>query len=107
MCGQESWIRGNLSKTPLTQLLFHIWKKEKTGCLKIKDARVEKSLCFKRGNVTLERRSFPGKDFLESLVEKKILAHWLSPLKPYYSWHGAFYFHRRKLCPDFFGLSSC
>lgn len=66
-------LQGHLSITPFSQVLFRIWQEEKSGSLKIKKDKLEKRLCFKKGNITIERVFFPGKHFLKALVEKKIL----------------------------------
>lgn len=66
-------LQGKLSNIPFSQLLSRLWQTEKSGLLKIKNVRSEKHLSFKKGNIAIERASFPGKDFLKNLVEKKIL----------------------------------
>lgn len=66
-------LQGKFSDTPFPQLLFRIWQEEKSGSLKTKNDKLEKRLCFKKGNITIERVLFPGKHFLKALVERKIL----------------------------------
>jgi len=70
---EETPLRGNLSEVPIAPLLFQIWKKEKTGTLRLKREESEVSLSFEKGDLTIERRSFPEKDFLKDLFENNIL----------------------------------
>jgi hypothetical protein len=65
--------RGNLSETPLASLLYQIWQKEKTGCLRLKDGERAASLYFEKGNPVIERGSFPEKEFLKDLFENNCL----------------------------------
>lgn len=70
---EDSPLRGNLSETPIAPLLFQIWKKEKSGTLRLKREENEISLYFEKGDLTIERSSFPEKDFLKDLFENNIL----------------------------------
>ncbi|MFB0564785.1 MAG: DUF4388 domain-containing protein [Candidatus Aminicenantaceae bacterium] len=66
-------LQGNLAETPLPQLLFSIWHKEKTGLLRITKEKIEKKLYFKKRNIVGELASFSEKDFLKMLIKKKML----------------------------------
>jgi len=70
---KENSLRGSLAQIPLPQLLFHIRQKEMSGRLAIQREKDEKDLYFEKGNLILERSSFPEEDFLKTLVRKKIL----------------------------------
>ncbi len=65
--------RGNLKDFPFPQLLFRIWRGDRSGRLSIKDTDLEKQLPFSKGNIVVERGSFPGKKFLKTLVKKNTL----------------------------------
>lgn len=70
---EENWPQGSLTDIPFAQLLFNIWKEEKSGYLNIKKDKVEKSLCLQRGKIVVKQGAFPEKIFLETLVKKNIL----------------------------------
>lgn len=70
---EENSLQGNIAQIPFPHLLFEIWQKEKSGHLRIQKDRVEKRLSFEKGNIVIERESFPEIDFLKTLVEKKII----------------------------------
>lgn len=70
---EEIRLQGNLADIPFAQLLFIIWQREKSGCLKIRKDEVKKRLHFERGKIAAEQGSFPEKDFLQTLAEKNLL----------------------------------
>ncbi|MBN1272789.1 MAG: DUF4388 domain-containing protein [Candidatus Aminicenantes bacterium] len=69
----ENPLQGDLSLTSFPRLLFHIWKRKKTGCLHLKTADGENGFVFKNGLIIVEKKGFPEDDFFKALVEKKIL----------------------------------
>lgn len=70
---EESQLQGNFTTTPLPQVLFLIWRTEKTGSLIIKREKIHKILHFKKGNIVGELASFSENEFLKSLVEKNCI----------------------------------
>lgn len=70
---EENSFQGNLNQIPLPRLLFLIWQKENSGLLLIQREKEKKDLYFEKGNLFIERSSFPEKDFLKTLVRKKIM----------------------------------
>ncbi len=69
----ETDLQGNLNEIPFVQLLFRIWQREKSGCLKIKKDKVEKRLYLEKGEITVKQASFSERDFLQNLVEKNLI----------------------------------
>ena len=69
---EESRFQGNLADIPFAQLLFSIWQREKSGCLKIRKDKVEKRLQLERGKIVAKQGAFSEKDFLQLLVEKNL-----------------------------------
>ncbi len=69
---EESRFQGNLADIPFAQLLFSIWQREKSGCLKIRKDKVEKRLHLERAKIVLKQGAFSEKDFLQSLAEKTL-----------------------------------
>ena len=70
---EENSLQGNLDQIPFSFLLFEIWRKEKSGHLRIQKNKAEINLSLEKGTIVVERASFPEKDFLKTLVEKKII----------------------------------
>lgn len=71
---EEIPFSGNLAQTPFSHVLFRLRNKEKTGTLKILLPPDEKTIIFERGNLVVERESFPEQDFLASLTAGNLLA---------------------------------
>lgn len=69
----KNQLKGDFSTTPFPQVLFHIWRTEKTGTLTIKGGKSQEKIPFKKGNIVGELASFPEGPFLQSLVEKEII----------------------------------
>jgi len=69
---EESRFQGNLADIPFVQLLFGIWQREKSGCLKIRKDKVEKRLQLERAKIVVKQGAFPEKNFLQSLAEKNL-----------------------------------
>lgn len=70
---QKRLPKGNLADTPFPVLLSIIWQEEKSGTLKLKNKTSEKKLYFKNGNIAGELSFLDEKDFIEALVNKKIV----------------------------------
>lgn len=70
---EESRFRGKLADIPFAQLLFHIWKSEKSGYLKISKEKSTKRFYIESGRIAVELSSFPEKDFLQTLADKNLL----------------------------------
>jgi hypothetical protein len=70
---EEVSPRGSLSEIPLARLLFQVWQKEKTGCLRLKDGEKTAGLYLEKGSPIVERGSFPEKEFLKDLFENNRL----------------------------------
>jgi len=70
---EENSLQGNLAQIPLPQLLFRIGQKERSGRLFIQREKGEKYLYIEKGNMVIQRSTFPEKDFLKTLVRKKIV----------------------------------
>ncbi len=67
---EECGFQGNLADIPFAQLLFSIWQREKSGCLKLRKNKVEKRLYLEKGKIVVKRGTFPEKDFLKKLAKK-------------------------------------
>jgi hypothetical protein len=68
MSMDEAVRQGNLSQTSFVRLLADIWKDGLTGVLSVRTASGPKWFTFENGALTIDRVSFPEKDFLQSLL---------------------------------------
>ena len=69
---EKSPLEGDFKATPLPQVLFLIWRTEKTGILTINKEKTSKKFYFKKGNIVGEFASLQEGDFFKSLIKKKI-----------------------------------
>ena len=67
---EECGFQGNLADIPFAQLIFSIWQRKKSGCLKLRKNEVEKRLYLEKGKIVVKRGAFPKKNFLQTLVKK-------------------------------------
>ncbi len=58
---------GDLSRTPLARVLADIWRKERSGHLTLRHQGTTRTFYFERGNLAIERETFPEQEFLDSL----------------------------------------
>jgi hypothetical protein len=58
---------GELSRTPLARVLAEIWHKERSGHLSLRHKGTGRVFYFDRGNLGVERETFPEQEFLDSL----------------------------------------
>jgi len=65
--------QGTLAEITIPQLLVALWQSKCSGYLLLKKHTEEKRIGFSRGMVAVERESFDGGAFLESLVAKEVL----------------------------------
>jgi len=60
-----------IASLPFPHHLFQIWENQKTGVLRVKPGRFERSFCFIKGDLAAIKKYFPEKDFLDWLIETK------------------------------------
>jgi Domain of unknown function (DUF4388) len=58
---------GELSRTPLARVLSEIWHRERSGHLTLRHKGTSRAFYFERGNLAVERETFPEQEFLDSL----------------------------------------
>lgn len=73
MAMTEHPLKGDLSQTSFPRLLFHIWKRKKTGCLHLEIPKSDFRLFFRNGSISAEKQHFSEDDFFKAQVEKKHL----------------------------------
>ncbi len=66
-------LKGSLREIPFPQLLFQLWQEKKSGELELESQGLKKSLNLRRGNIFVEKSSFPQDEFMKYLVETKIM----------------------------------
>lgn len=64
---------GSLLETPFARLLFDLWRSGASGRLRLSDGGAERLLHLENGDVVVERKGLPEKDFLAALVKKRVL----------------------------------
>lgn len=64
---EEISYSGDLSRTPLARVLADIWHKERSGYLTLRHKGTARVFYFERGNLAVERETFPEQEFLDSL----------------------------------------
>ena len=61
-------FEGDFAKNPFPQILALIWREDRSGFLRIRRASAEKSFCFEKGGLAVERSGFDEHGFLKSLA---------------------------------------
>jgi hypothetical protein len=70
---KDCLFEGSLAETPFPRLLFVLWQREATGRLLLRRRAAETRFFFEKGNLVIDKGSFPEKEFLKALVKKKVL----------------------------------
>lgn len=70
---KDCLFEGSLSETPFPRLLFVLWQRETTGRLLLRTPSAETRFFFDKGNLIIDKGSFPEKEFLKALVKKRVL----------------------------------
>jgi hypothetical protein len=70
---KDCLFEGSLAETPFPKLLFVLWQREATGRLLLRERTSEIRFFFEKGDLLIDKGSFPEKDFLKALVKKKVL----------------------------------
>lgn len=70
---EKVWLSGNFSDSPLPNLLFRIWKSERTGRFDIKKEKIEKKIHFSEGNIAFNALNLDNKSFFAFLQNEKQL----------------------------------
>ena len=61
-------FQGELAENPFPQVLALIWREERSGFLRIRRGSAERSFCFEKGGLAVERSVFDEHGFLLSLA---------------------------------------
>ena len=61
-------FQGEFAETPFPQVLALIWREERSGVLGIRKGTAERSFCFEKGGLAVERSTFDAPRFLDSLA---------------------------------------
>lgn len=124
---ENYWLEGNLKDIPFSWLLYRIWQHGLCGNLLIQDKTKQENIFFQKGNIIIEKNSFPQEEFINDLVNKqkctpsflqksrkfasqnnisiiKALTE-LNYINPYFLWEHMEKFYKQRLYP-FFDLTS-
>jgi hypothetical protein len=69
---EDLW-RGDLTETPVAQLLFHFWERRKSGTLRLENKGTSQALLFSRGELALAQGYFSEDGFLRRLMSARLI----------------------------------